>query len=339
MSPAKSTSEKIAIFQNLFTGRSDVYGTYDHDNVFQVKKPVNNEVLLDHLMGRKPYGMYMLLKDMTTVLVIDFDDPDSYLPSQFIIHAQNYEFPAYLELSKSKGWHVWIFFGKPGVNAAKARLIASQILSEIEAPENTEIFPKQDRIGKNEFGNFINTPLFGKKVIEEKKTMFVDPTSLSPYPNQWDFLEDVKFVTEEHLDEIIEINGWAELIPETSLSKQDENINARYSNKFQILLPCAKKMLLGVTKFQRLSAFRLAIHFKNHGVPYEIAKEFLKAWSQFNRPINGKSIIRESEIISQLNFGYKEKYTSFGCGEPETIDFCSDQCPLFSKNMGLKQKA
>jgi hypothetical protein len=281
----------------------------------------------------------MLLKDMTTVLVIDFDDPDSYLPSQFIIHAQNYEFPAYLELSKSKGWHVWIFFGKPGVNAAKARLIASQILSEIEAPENTEIFPKQDRIGKNEFGNFINTPLFGKKVIEEKKTMFVDPTSLSPYPNQWDFLEDVKFVTEEHLDEIIEINGWAELIPETSLSKQDENINARYSNKFQILLPCAKKMLLGVTKFQRLSAFRLAIHFKNHGVPYEIAKEFLKAWSQFNRPINGKSIIRESEIISQLNFGYKEKYTSFGCGEPETIDFCSDQCPLFSKNMGLKQKA
>jgi hypothetical protein len=339
MSPAKSTSEKIAIFQNLFSGRRDVYGTYlQNGKAFMVNRPVNETVLFNHLIGKKAYGFYMLIQSITTVLVIDFDHADSFLPSQFILQAKHYQLPAYLEKSKSKGWHVWIFFGESGVNAAKARTVGYNILKEIEAPANTEIFPKQDRIENHEFGNFINAPLFGKKVVDEGRTVFVDPISLDPHKDQWAFLETIKISTEKLLDEIIEINEWRPLLP-TKLSQDIENLNKRYPNKFQILLPCTQKMLLGVTQFQRLSAFRLAIHLKNYGFPYEITKELLKAWSQLNRPINGKSIIKESEIISQVNSGYKEKYTSFGCGEPETVDFCSDQCPLFSKNMGFKLKA
>lgn len=336
MSNKRSTAEKIELFANRFSGRRDVYGTYlQNGKAFMVKRPVNETVIFNHLIGKKPYGIYMLLENITKVLIVDFDHPDSFLPSQFILQAKHYELPAYLEKSKSKGFHVWVVFGHKGADAAKARTVAYNILKEIEAPANTEIFPKQDRIEKHEFGNFINAPLFGKKVVDEGRTVFVDPISLEPFKDQWAFLESMQTATEKLLDEIIQINEWP-LLPPTTISQDIDKTNKQDSKEFRVLFPCSQGMLKGVEKLQRLSAFRLAIHLKNYGFPHEVALGLLKHWAHLNQPVNGKNIIKESEIISQVHSGYKEKYTSFGCGEPETVDYCSDQCPLFSKNMGLK---
>lgn len=99
--------------------------------------------------------------------VADFDDPNPEKPVMFCKRAAHHKLPAYLELSKSKGWHIWMFFDGDGADARKVRTVFRMLLDEIES-QTTEIFPKQDAIdSSNSYGNFINAPLFGKLVQEE----------------------------------------------------------------------------------------------------------------------------------------------------------------------------
>jgi hypothetical protein len=335
----RSSAEKIELFSKHFIARTDVYGTYDPKTgkSFQKKEPVTKQVIMNHLMGDTPYGMYMLKEGKTPVVIIDFDEHEINPPIEFILQAEHYGISAYLEASKSKGWHVWIFFEKNheknGVSAIKARTMAHQILEDIGYP-NTEVFPKQNSIkndGKH-YGNFINCPLFGK-LVPQSKTIFVNPdNNFLPY-EQWSFLENIKLSTEEDLDELIEINEWKLGIQTENNFPGSITDKPKPRDKFLALLPCAQKMLFGVQKNQRLITFRLAIHFKNIGFPYEITINLLKVWAKYNRPTNGKRIITEKEIISQIKYGYKKKYSSYGCGEPETRPFCTKDCRLFDKNM------
>ncbi len=160
-----------------------------------------------HLKGIKPYGFYPLTGNLTRVGVIDFDNDDPELPINFIDRAIHYEIYAYLEKSKSKGYHVWMFFSNKGVSARKVRIVIKYILEEIKSPD-TEIFPKQNVIYENgSFGNFINAPLFGK-LVPEGKTLFIrHDATLKPYPNQWEVLESIKRINEDILDSIIDINS------------------------------------------------------------------------------------------------------------------------------------
>ncbi len=141
----RTTSEKLAIYRGLFTGRPDIYGTYDPDTgkVRQVKEPVTDEVLLAHLKGQQSYGVYLLMKDTIRALAVDFDSDQLCYPLAFRAEARHYQMVSYIERSKSKGYHVWMFFGEQGVPARKARQVAGQILTAIRQP-HTEIFPKQD---------------------------------------------------------------------------------------------------------------------------------------------------------------------------------------------------
>ena len=149
MGASRTTRQKIALFRSCFSGLTNVYGTYDPKSgkVRQVKEPVTGKVLLHHLQGRKPYGVYLLVGDQTQAVAVDFDQEDVLPPMQFIRRATHYDIHAYLERSKKKGWHVWIFMNQKGVTAAKAREVLKTILIDIEKPD-TEIFPKQDRLGK-----------------------------------------------------------------------------------------------------------------------------------------------------------------------------------------------
>jgi hypothetical protein len=126
-------------------------------------------------------------------------------PVEFLNAAQHYGLPAYIETSKSKGFHVWIFFSDKGVKASKARLLVKHILEEIEHPQ-AEIFSKQNCLNNGaSFGNFINAPLFGR-LVPMGKTVFIDPHTLDPCPDQWVFLESIERVEEQVLYEIIELN-------------------------------------------------------------------------------------------------------------------------------------
>lgn len=338
MKKKRNNAEKIAIYTNLFVSRTDFYGTYDFKTgkSFKVNKPVTEQVLLNHLLGKKPYGMYMLVKDKTTVVVVDFDDHDKNPPLDFINQAKNYNLKVHLEISKAKGSHAWIFFEKGGVSALKARTVVYNILNDIDISD-VEVFPKQNSINEDESGNFINTPLNGYHYFN-KKTVYVDPSNFEPYPDQWEYLANIELVSEKELDEIIEIN---DLTSEKQFRPENEynpvnSIKRSSNNKFTALLPCAQKMLFGVKKYQRLTTFRLAVHLRNLGFPYDSCIQVLLAWAKLNRPSVGRETIKEAGIIAKVNDVYKKGYSSFGCGQPETLNYCSKNCTFYSKAMKHK---
>ena len=324
----RSTRQKLDLFKRYFTGLTNIYGTYDPSTgrAWQVKEPVNDKVLLDHLRGRKPYGVYLLTGETTRALAIDCDTEDRDLPAACVAVAHHYQVPAFIERSKSKGYHVWFFFDPKGVTAAKVRVLAANILEELEA-EETEVFPKQDRLDASvNYGNFINTPLFGR-LVPEGRTVFVDPATFKPYPNQWDLLESLEPVSESHLDDLIEINDW-NIEPDLGASdaQQDDSGNDSFG-----LPACARKMLLnGVQRYQRVSCFRLAVHFKRLGLPYDLAVSALKTWSLKNRPLQGKGVITEQEILDQSQYAYSRPYRGYGCRSEAVSAFCEPDCPVLS---------
>lgn len=322
-----TTAEKVALFRAYFSGLTMVYGTYDLTSgcARQVKAQVTDKVLLDHLKGRQPYGVYLLVKDRTRAIVADFDTNDPLAPMEFVASAKHYGTPAYVERSKSKGYHVWIFFEERGVSAIKARLVAHNILDDLGKPD-TEIFPKQDALHtKAPYGNFINAPLFGS-LVAVGKTVFVEPNTLNPYPDQWALLESIQRVDEHVLNEIIEINDLS--MPDARRpSSTGEHANGGLS--CFSLPPCAQKMFQdGVSEFQRVSCFRLAVHLKRVGLPFDLAVSALKTWALKNRPIHGKKVIQEAEILSQASYAYDNSYMGYGCDSPAIAPFCDPSCPV-----------
>ena len=335
----RTTNEKIALFRQFFSGLPHVYGSYDPATGMsrQVKAPVTDQVIYRHLKGEQPYGVYLLVKDRTAAVAVDFDDPDPAGPLQFLAAAKHYGIPAYIERSKSKGYHVWIFFEQPNVSAAKARLVVRHILKEIGRLD-MEVFPKQDSLNANaSFGNFINAPLFGALVLQGR-TVFVRPeNSLEPYPNQWDFLESIQRVAERTLDEIIEAN---QLAKEYNVTSAPVSSQAVQSVGLCGLPPCARRMLSeGVTHEQRVACFRLAVHLKRIGIPYDMAVASLRVRARKNKPNGDKRIISDQEIMAQTSYAYAKDYRGSGCDQPAIKLFCAPTCALHQKRNGAKNHA
>ena len=329
----RTTAEKIGLFRRFFTGLPYVYGTYDlvTGRARQVKRAVTDRVILAHLQGKQPYGVYLLVGDRTRAVVADFDVDDLEAPKEFVAGAANCGLAAYIERSKSKGYHAWIFLDEAGVSAAKARLVMRHILEEIGQP-NTEVFPKHDRLDtRTTYGNYIYAPLFGT-LVPQGRTAFLDPRcGMTPAADQWQFLEEVIRVKEEQLDEIIEINELNEP-DDRAAGPPPEGAPPRPSDKARSafgLPPCAQRMLAkGVSEYQRVRCFRLAVQLKKAGLPEDIAVAALKAWATKNRPVGEKRVITEDEVLAQVNGAYSRDYRSCGCGDPTVAPYCEPDCPL-----------
>ena len=338
MAGTLNTEEKLGLFQQFFTGRTDVHGTYDPrtGNAYQVKAPVTRHVLLAHLQGKRPYSVYLLTGDTTRAVSLDFDDGGEAGPQACVEAATGLGVPAYIERSKSKGYHAWIFFPEPGVSAAKARQLACHLLSRIGQPD-TEVFPKHDSLGNGvAYGNFINAPLFGK-LVPQGRTVFVDPAnSFEPFPDQWAFLQGTETVSTDHLERVVQSLSPHEPRRKSSPRAESDGTPDNGESPCRITrigLPiCAQRMLNeGVADNQRVACFRLAIHFNRLGVPFDITVAGLKEWARKNRPDGGKQIIMDTEIEEQADWAYKRAYRGFGCEEAAVKPFCAPECPLFRR--------
>jgi len=323
--------EKIALFKHYFTGLTHLYGTYDpvSGETHQVKAPVTDNVIFKHLIGRQPYGVYLLVKNRTRALAVDFDDDSIFYPMEFIARAKHYSILAYIEKSKSKGYHVWMFFEEQGIIAHKARLITHHILSEIDQP-NIEIFPKHDELNTStHYGNFINAPLFGA-LVPKGRTVFLNPDeSMKPYPNQWEFLRSIRRIPEVVLNEIISIN---ELDLTKSIPKPEQPDKLHPNKSSYGLPPCIQRILReGITSYQRVTCFRIAVHLKRLGLPYDIAVAALKVWALKNKPINGKRVLTEREIMAQTAYAYNKDYQGCGCEDLSIKPYCVSNCRLYQR--------
>lgn len=61
------------------------------------------------------------------------------------------------------------------------------------------LFPNQDFLSGKGFGNLIALPFF-KPADESGNSCFIHPESFDPYPDQWQFLHEIKRVPTEALE-------------------------------------------------------------------------------------------------------------------------------------------
>ncbi len=234
-----TTTGKIALFRRLFRGREDVYpqrwestkGASGYSPVcgnewksgicnkphikcgdcHQRKlMPVTDQVIYDHLAGKRTIGVYPLLTDDSCFfLAADFDEAgwrdDA---TSFMQSCRELGIPAALEISRSgKGAHVWIIFTEP-VPARKARQLGAALIShtcdrtrQLSLASYDRLFPNQDTLPKGGFGNLIALPL-QKKPRETGRSVFVDE-HMQPYSDQWAYLSSVRSISRIDLEDAV----------------------------------------------------------------------------------------------------------------------------------------
>ena len=326
--------DRIAIFRACFSGLKHVYGTYDPSTgrSWQVKYPVTDEVLMRHLDGVQPYGVYLLGGSKTAAVVVDFDAEDTGPPLRFFRLARSHGIPVHVERSKTKGWHAWVFLSGQGVHAGKARRVVAALLRDIGLP-GIEVFPKQDAlVGIANFGNFINAPLFGR-LVPQGRTVFVDPDlGFRVIQDQWALLKSIQRVPESALDCMIA----PDFQPSVAVRPPPSGASSVQGSSQQRVFglpPCARRMLAqGVAGYQRVACFRLAVHLKKAGLPQDATLACLRAWAGKNRPADGKGIIVDSEIAQQTASAYASSYRGCGCEDPAISPYCDPSCGIRSRS-------
>jgi superfamily II DNA or RNA helicase len=215
-----AAGEKVAFFGALFAARTDVYAVrYDNSRTGRTgwvpamrggfRKgipraeraylPLTAEVLAAHLSGKMHIGLYPLLDgDTCWWLAADFDGSDAMIDAlMYLKAARALGTPAALEVSRSGvGAHAWVFFTSR-VLAATARRLGTGLLREAMALRGRmkltsydRLFPSQDLLPAGGVGNLIAAPLF-KPARDDGRTVFVDPGTLEPYPDQWAYLSSL----------------------------------------------------------------------------------------------------------------------------------------------------
>ncbi len=65
----------------------------------------------------------------------------------------------------------------------------------------------------------------------------------------------------------------------------------------------------GVTFNQRVACFRIAVHLKRVGLPYDAVIAILANWKLKNRPKDNKRILTPKEIEAQVEWAFKKDYS------------------------------
>jgi len=224
-----STAEKVALFRQLFRGRTDVYpvrweskrsgksgyapacanewraGLCEKPRIKcsdcgnRLLIPLTDAVIYNHLAGEHTVGVYPLLEDDSCYfLAVDFDEAEWQEDARaFVQSCDELGVRAALEISRSgQGAHAWVFFAGR-VSARDARRLGTAVIShtctrtrQLQLTSYDRLFPNQDTMPKGGFGNLIALPL--QKVPREMGfSVFVD-ADLRPYADQWAFLASIQ---------------------------------------------------------------------------------------------------------------------------------------------------
>lgn len=233
-----SNQEKIELFLSLFKGRNDVmakrwrnkpgYSPFCFNDFVPgvCYKPrikcsdcknsafakLDAEQIEKHLRGEHVLGLYPLTKeDSCFLLVMDFDKA-SWKEDVSVVRnlCKVHKIPVYAERSRSgNGCHLWFFF-EHELKAALARKfgmtllnLAMQKRSTIQFDSYDRLFPSQDFLQKDGFGNLIALPL-QKEARSSHNTVFVDD-SFMEIKDQWQYLSQVGKLTVSTISNFIDL--------------------------------------------------------------------------------------------------------------------------------------
>ena len=218
-------------FIELFQGNTSAVGTEEGGcerlNVDAFGDVAWRDMVSMHLRGtRTPVGVYPMVARIKGVAkervtewhtqwavrwgCVDFDEGDEVSWA----HAVNVqavlrecEIQSWIERSRSKGYHVWVFASEwvPAVDMRRALLGACQI---VEAPQR-EINPKQTELKDGQLGNYVRLPYPncmrpGYLAVDTPRRVVVNAS-----PNQWAYSMEMfvrealqKRVTPERLAQV-----------------------------------------------------------------------------------------------------------------------------------------
>lgn len=150
-------------FAYMFTGRPDAYGS-DHGSA------VWNKVTVDlyerHLNGTEPIGIYPVVHLMGGSQVkwgcCDIDTGDWEEAYMLYLALSGMKLNPWIERSRSKGWHIWVF-STEWVTAAEMRRCLKVAYAAIDLPAR-EANPKSENLQPNQLGNYVRLPYKGALV-------------------------------------------------------------------------------------------------------------------------------------------------------------------------------
>ena len=320
--PPLSTQQKVDLFRSLFRGREDVHavrwennqGRHGYalacDNEWkkglchkpkvkcgecrnQAFQPLNQEALYEHLSGQRTAGLYPLLDDdKTWLLVVDFDKSDwQRAAAAFRKACGQLGIPCGVERSRSgNGAHVWIFFEQP-LPAKDARRLGFALLDKameqhavLSFDSYDRLFPNQDTVPTGGFGNLIALPL-QRGPRQSGNTDFVDD-DFKVYTDQWAYLQALLKVSVSHvydcLDKMdtgsdgadVELKPWEKGLPlqKGVISNCPETVTMVFANR--IYLPIGELPQVLLARLKRIASFSnpvffktQALRFSTHGIP------------------------------------------------------------------------
>ncbi|MEV1084027.1 DEAD/DEAH box helicase family protein [Streptomyces sp. NPDC050211] len=258
----------------------------DADRVFW---PLTDETVYGHLnpsrQGRSELhvGLYPLLADDTCrLLACDFDGKDG---SDWRADATAYAaacddagVPALLEISRSgKGAHVWTFF-TASVAATTARALGMTLLrraidarGQMALSSYDRLFPAQDFLpikakGSFRFGSLIALPLHGASRATGT-TVFVDPTTWQPYPDQFAHLARTERLTPAEVEALVDKLGPVKAGPSATAPELGPRPRRKALGKAPATVPARLAAMLAISTAglppQLLAALKHAASFHN----------------------------------------------------------------------------
>lgn len=165
--------------------------------------PLTDAALVAHFRGERMnltdvVGVYPMDKDCNVrFLAIDFDG-DGWRPAVLSLcgACEDVGIMPAIERSRSgNGAHLWLFFSE-AVSASLVRRLGASLLTAAMARGSIgfdsydRMFPAQDTLPANGFGNLIALPLQGR-AMREHNSCFLD-VCLEPQTDQWAFLSSVR---------------------------------------------------------------------------------------------------------------------------------------------------
>lgn len=180
-------------------------------------RPLDAELIQDHLNGKRRVGIYPLMTgNITPWVAADLDNHDGTKDpatdaKKIVCICEEFDIPLRLFSSFSgKGYHAYIFFDKP-IRAFKARNLILTLLdrsgidiSRHKASDDSFdcIFPKQNTLRGLDIGNLIALPWSGKSA---GATRLLDPITLKPVADDIDsnleyFEDEFSSMTEIEVD-------------------------------------------------------------------------------------------------------------------------------------------
>lgn len=300
----------VSIFRSIFRGRWDDFAEQQESGGYlRIGRVLHNEDIQAHLDGTRTIGLYLLDPNDSHCwhTVIDVDTLDKAPRDQIAQALKGMELAqsTILEFSGSKGYHFWLCYEEP-VPAAEARALGKAIVARADLSPGTEVFPKQDTIGADGFGNLVKLPL-GLHRVSKKHSRILHPLDI----------RRITKITHERLAELLAQYG----------VRGEQGAGKTTTETAPNLLPCIAAMLEGVGEGCRDNvAYQLVLHLRRT-LDKRGATAALLDWDSRNTPPLG-----QAAIARKVNALWESPAKGFGCDKDYMRQFCNQAvCPVHAK--------